>query len=194
MPHNRPSPDLDPQVEPTRSSGPAVLGISGYSGSGKTQLLTQLIPLLIDRGLSVSTLKHAHHRFDVDQPGKDSYRHRQAGAQQVLIASSQRWVLLSELADAPEPNLSDLLERLDPVDLVLVEGFKRESFPKIEVSRAAAGNPSLWQDPNFANDIIAVASTDPKPLACPRPWLDLDAPAAIADFILHALDLGHGST
>ncbi len=175
-----------------RPNGPAVLGISGYSGSGKTQLVTQLIPVLTNCGLRVSTLKHAHHRFDVDQPGKDSHRHRQAGAQQVLIASSQRWVLMSELAGAPEPGLGDLLKRLDPVDLVLIEGFKRETFPKIEVFRSEAGNPSLWQDPEFADDIIAVASSDAKPPACALPWLDLDKPATIADFIFQALDLCHG--
>lgn len=186
-----------PQPEPpscTGVSAPAVLGISGYSGSGKTQLLVQLIPELATRGLRVSTLKHAHHRFDVDQPGKDSHRHRLAGAQQVLISSAQRWVLMNELRGAAEPSLAELLLQLAPVDLVLVEGFKRESFAKIEVSRRAAGKPSLWQDPEFAGDIIAVASPDAKPQACTLPWLDLDDPTAIADFIISALGLAHGST
>jgi molybdopterin-guanine dinucleotide biosynthesis protein B len=115
-----------------------VLGIVGWSGSGKTTLLTALIPLLRARGLSVSTVKHAHHGFDMDRPGKDSYRHRAAGAHEVLVATAQRWALLHEV-DGPEPDLPALLSRLAPVDLVLVEGFKTHAFPKLEVHRPALG-------------------------------------------------------
>src|SRR3546814_9186396 len=118
-----------------------VLGITGWSGSGKTTLLADLIPLLVAQGLRVSTIKHAHHDFDVDQPGKDSYRHRAAGASEVLISSARRFALMRELRGEPEPGLAELLARLTPVDLVLVEGFKREAHPKIEVSRADPGKP-----------------------------------------------------
>ncbi len=171
---------------------PPVLGLAGYSGSGKTELVTKLVPELRARGLRVSTLKHAHHSFDVDQPGKDSFRHRQAGAEQVLIASAQRWVLMRALRGEPEPDLAALLAKLDPVDLVLVEGFKREPFAKIEVWRAAAGTPSLWRDPGFAASLVAVASPDPKPDDCPLPWLALDDPADIAGFIMQLMAETHG--
>ncbi len=173
---------------------PPVLGISGFSGAGKTELVTKLLPELRARGLRVSTLKHAHHSFDVDQPGKDSYRHRQAGAEQVLVASAQRWVLMNELRGAPEPDLSALLAKMEPVDLVLVEGFKREPFAKIEVWRAAAGTPCLWRDPDFSAHIIAVASPDPRPADCPLPWLALDDQAELADFILTQMQADHGAT
>ncbi len=155
-----------------------LLGITGWSGSGKTTLLTALIPLLAARGLSVSTVKHAHHDFDLDQPGKDSWRHRSAGAREVLIAAGRRWALLHENA-GPEPDLADLLGRLAPVDLVLVEGFKASPHPKIEVHRPALGKPPIW--PGRA-DIAAVASDAPLP-GCDRPRLDLADPAAIADWI-----------
>lgn len=171
---------------------PPVLGIAGYSGSGKTELVTKLLPALKAQGLRISTLKHAHHSFDVDQPGKDSHRHRLAGAEQVLIASAQRWVLMRELREAREPGLSELLTKLDPVDLVLVEGFKREPFAKIEVWRAAAGTPPLWQDPAFASAIIAVASPDPCPADCPLPWLALDDIQALTDFILTLMSGRYG--
>lgn len=173
---------------------PPVLGISGFSGAGKTELVTKLLPELRARGLRVSTLKHAHHSFDVDQPGKDSHRHRQAGAEQVLIASAQRWVLMNELRGAPEPDFSALLAKLDSVDLVLVEGFKREPFAKIEVWRAAADTPSLWHDPDFSAHIIAVASPDPRPSDCPLPWLALDHIAGLADFILTLMQADYGAT
>src|SRR4051812_13927869 len=114
-----------------------VIGFAGWSGAGKTTLLRRLIPVLVRRGLSVSTLKHAHHAFDIDQPGKDSWEHRQAGATEVLIGSANRWALMHELRGGPEPGLDDLLRRLSPVNLVLVEGFKRGSQAKIEVHRAA---------------------------------------------------------
>lgn len=132
-----------------------VLGLAGWSGSGKTTLLVGLIPELIASGLSVSTVKHAHHRFDVDQPGKDSWRHRDAGAHEVMIGSANRFALMHELRDAPEPSLDNLLARMSPVDLVLVEGFKSEAHPKLEVHRAANGKSLLWPgDPA----IIAIAS------------------------------------
>src|ERR687889_287819 len=123
-----------------------VVGLGGWSGAGKTTLLIRLIPELKRRGLSVSTLKHAHHAFDIDQPGKDSFEHRQAGAGEVLVASSTRWALVHELGGEPEPPLAALLKRLSPVDLVIVEGFKAYAHPKIEVHRAANGKPLLARD------------------------------------------------
>ena len=160
----------------------AVLGIAGWSGAGKTALITALIPALRQRGVSVSTIKHAHHKFDVDKPGKDSYQHRQAGASQVLVSSANRWALMTELRDEPEARLEDLLAQLAPVDLVLVEGFKSEDWvPKIEVFRMANGKDPLW--PQRA-EIIAVAkpAADALEDAAP-PALDLDQPEQIADFI-----------
>lgn len=156
-----------------------VLGIAGWSGSGKTTLLAKLIPALIGRGLTVSTVKHAHHDFDIDQPGKDSWRHREAGATEVLVASDRRWALMHEHRRAAEPPLAALLAKLQPVDLVLVEGFKREAYPKLEVWRAEAGKPPLHpEDPS----IVAVASDGP--IADPtRRRLDIDDIEAIADFV-----------
>lgn len=156
-----------------------VLGIAGWSGSGKTTLLAKLIPALIRRGLTVSTVKHAHHDFDVDQPGKDSWRHREAGATEVLVSSDRRWALMHEHRGAAEPPLAVLLAKLQPVDLVLVEGFKREAYPKLEVWRAGTGKPPLHpEDPS----IIAVASDGP--IADPaRQRLDIDDIEAIADFV-----------
>lgn len=157
-----------------------VLGLAGWSGSGKTTLLERLIPALTARGLTVSTLKHAHHAFDLDQPGKDSFRHREAGATEVMVASATRWALQHELRDAPEPSSRELLARMAPVDLVLIEGFKREGHEKLEVYRPELGKPPLWQaDPR----IVAVAA--PAPIAgCPLPQLQLDEIGAIADFVV----------
>lgn len=155
-----------------------VLGLAGWSGSGKTTLMVGLIPLLRARGLRVSTIKHAHHRFDVDQPGKDSWRHREAGAEEVMIASSQRFALMHELRGAPEPALPELLERMSPVDLVLVEGFKQEGHAKIEVHRAANGKPPLFPDDPA---VIAVA-TDEAMETGGLPRLDLNDAEAVADF------------
>ena len=155
-----------------------LLGITGWSGSGKTTLLTALIPLLAARGLSVSTIKHAHHDVDLDQPGKDSWRHRAAGAHEVLMATSRRWALLHENT-GEEPDLAALAARLAPVDLVLVEGFKASSHPKIEVHRPALGRPPIW--PKRA-DIVAVAADMALP-QCDRPCLDLADPTAIAAWI-----------
>ncbi len=123
-----------------------VIGFAGWSGAGKTTLIVRLIPELNRRGLSVSTIKHAHHNFDLDQPGKDSYEHRAAGAEEVLVASANRVALMRELRGAPEPSLAELLRLLKPVDLVLVEGFKRDPLPKIEVFRAANGKPPIYPD------------------------------------------------
>ncbi len=166
-----------------------VLGIAGWSGSGKTTLVLKLIPALLQRGVAVSTVKHAHHNFDVDKPGKDSWEHRQAGAREVLVASGRRWALMRELREEAEPPLTELLGRLAPVDLVLVEGYKREPHPKLVVHRAAAAGPPLWPgDP----DTVAVAcdsETAERVRADGLPALDLDDPDAIADFIVEQLEL-----
>ena len=170
-----------------------VFGLAGWSGSGKTTLLTRLLPALIGRGLRVSTVKHAHHEFDVDQPGKDSWRHRKEGATEVMVASSQRWALMHEHRGAPEPKLDTLLRQMTPVDLVLVEGFKGEDFPKLEVYRASVGKPLMY--PNQAN-IIAVAS-DQKLASCPLPQFNIDDVDGITGFILERCriePLLHGAT
>ncbi len=156
-----------------------VIGIAGWSGSGKTTLLTRLIPVLTGRGLSVSTVKHAHHAFDVDQPGKDSHAHRSAGATEVLIASARRWALMHELRGAAEPDLASLLRRLSPVDLVLVEGFKREAHAKIEVHRAANGT-----EPLFRTDAAVMALVADEDVAgSPLPRADLDDVEGAADLV-----------
>ena len=165
------------------------LGIAGWSGSGKTTLVLKLIPALLQRGVSVSTVKHAHHNFDVDKPGKDSWEHRQAGAREVLVASGRRWALMRELRGEAEPPLEALLARLSPVDLVLVEGYKREPHPKLVVHRAAVEAEPLWPgDPN----VLAVAcdrETAEAVQAGGLPALDLDDSAGIADFIIERLEL-----
>jgi len=156
-----------------------VIGLAGWSGAGKTTLMVKLIPCLIGRGIGVSTLKHAHHRFDVDVPGKDSWQHRQAGAQQVMVASGARWALMTELRGGPEPRLPELIARMDRVDLVIVEGFKRDAHPKLEVHRAANGKP--WMHPDMPG-IVAVASDTLPPYDLPR--AGLDEVEAIADLVL----------
>jgi molybdopterin-guanine dinucleotide biosynthesis protein B len=156
-----------------------LIGLAGWSGSGKTALLAKLIPVLIARGRTVSTLKHAHHAFDVDQPGKDSHHHRLAGAHEVLISSARRWALMHELRDEREPTLRELVPHLSPVHLVIVEGFKTDSHPKIEVHRSTVGKPLLYpSDPN----ILAIAS-DARPANVPLRWVDLDDIEAIADLV-----------
>src|SRR5881394_4077489 len=127
-------------------NGMKVIGLAGWSGAGKTTLLTRAIPHLLKEGLRVSVIKHAHHEFDVDVPGKDSWLHRQSGASEVLVSSTRRWALMHELRGAAEPRLQELLAKMAPVDLVLVEGFKREPHRKIEVHRAANGKPWLFPD------------------------------------------------
>lgn len=157
-----------------------LIGLAGWSGSGKTTLLTKLIPCLIARGHSVSTLKHAHHRFDVDHPGKDSFLHRTAGATEVLVSSAQRFALMHELRGAPEPNLRELLSLLSPVSLVIVEGYKTEAHPKLETHRAEVGKPLLAPgDPH----IVAIAADGPLPQAA-VPVMPLNDVERIADTIL----------
>jgi len=162
-----------------------LFGLAGWSGSGKTTLMKALLPELIGRGVTVSTVKHAHHSFDVDQPGKDSYEHRRAGASEVMVASAHRWALMRELRGAAEPSLEALIARMAPVDLLLVEGFKRHPHAKLEVHRPDNGKPLLCsEDPH----IVAVASDRPlDTIAVPR--LDLNDTPAIADFILRRLAL-----
>ncbi len=157
-----------------------VMGIVGWSGSGKTSLLVEILPLLKERGLKVSTMKHAHHRFDVDKPGKDSFRHREAGASEVLVVTSSRWVLMHESREESEPSIESLIERMTPVDLLLIEGFKTHPHPKLEIHRKSEGKSLLClEDPG----IVAIASDCPLPeLEIPR--LDLNDTQAIADFIL----------
>lgn len=159
-------------------------GIVGFKNAGKTGLMERLVTEITGRGFSVSTLKHAHHAFDVDQPGKDSYRHRDAGAHQVLLASRARWALMTELRGTQEPSLTDLLARLDPVDLVLVEGYKRDGHPKVEAYRAVTGNPLIARD----DPTIRAVATDTK-MEIDRPVFDLDDTKAIADFILAEVGL-----
>ena len=161
-----------------------IFGFAGWSGSGKTTLIEKLIPLFVARGLKVSLIKHAHHTFEVDQPGKDSYRHRHAGCTEVLVSSSRRWALVHELRAAPEPGIAELIEQLSPCDLVLIEGFKREHVPKLEVYRASTGEPLLHpQD----RDIVAIASD--QRLDTKLTQFDLDDAPAIASFILNHIEL-----
>ena len=159
-------------------------GIVGYKNAGKTGLMERLVTDITGRGFSVSTLKHAHHTFDVDQPGKDSHRHRVAGAHQVLLASGTRWALMTELRDHAEPPLADLLARLDPVDLVLVEGYKRDTHAKVEAYRAVTGNPLIARD-----DMTIRAVASDTPLDLDRPVFDLNDTKAVADFILSEVGL-----
>ena len=162
-----------------------IFGIAGWRGSGKTMLLTRLLPELIGRAISVSTMKHAHHEFDVDQPGKDSYEHRIAGATEVLITSASRWALMHEHRSEPEATFESLLPRLQPVDLILVEGFKRHAHDKLEIHRPSVGKPLLCSDdPN----IVAVAS-DTHLTGLAIPVFPLDDIAVIADFIIERCEL-----
>jgi molybdopterin-guanine dinucleotide biosynthesis protein B len=165
-----------------------IIGLAGWSGSGKTTLLVELVTLITGMGFTVSTVKHAHHAFDVDQPGKDSHRHRTAGANEVLVASANRWALMHELADAPEPDLDYLLGHMSPVDLILVEGYKHHAHNKIEVHRPALGQPLMAPtDPS----VIAIACDSPLAEADELgiAILDLNDPAAVAQFILTSCGL-----
>lgn len=157
-----------------------IIGLAGWSGAGKTTLATKLLPEIIGRGFTVSTLKHAHHAFDVDKPGKDSYVHRMSGATEVLVSSARRWALMHENRNAPEPHLSELLTKLAPVDLVLVEGFKRDPHPKIEVYRQANGKPFL----HLSDPAIRAVAADIPLSDCPLPVVHLDDVRAIADAVL----------
>jgi molybdopterin-guanine dinucleotide biosynthesis adapter protein len=156
-----------------------VIGLAGWSGSGKTTLITRVIPLLVARGLKVATVKHAHHGFDLDRPGKDSWLHREAGAGEVLVASSRRWALIHELRGEPEPPLGELLAKLGPADLVIVEGFKRHAHPKLEVYRASIGKPLLHPD----DDCIVAIATDAPLHHAPLPVLQLDDIGGIANVL-----------
>jgi molybdopterin-guanine dinucleotide biosynthesis protein B len=162
-----------------------VFGFAGYSGSGKTTLIEQLIPRLTARGLRVSIVKHAHHAFDIDRPGKDSWRHREAGAAEVLITSAHRWVLMHELRGEPEPDLATQLAQMSPCDLVLVEGYKFADVPKLEVHRPSTGKALLHpEDPN----IVAVAAD--APVRTTLPILDLNDYDAVAAFVVGHVGLG----
>lgn len=163
-----------------------IIGLAGWSGSGKTTLVCRLIPALVARGYRVSTMKHAHHAFDVDKPGKDSYEHREAGATEVMVTSANRWALMHEHRGAPEPTAEDLIPQMTEVDLLIIEGFKKEGHEKIEVFRRGVGKPLLAvEDPN----IVAVASDGPVP-EIDRPLLDLNDIEAIADFVVRHCGLG----
>ena len=159
-----------------------VFGFAGWSGSGKTTLIERIVPLLVERGMNVSLIKHAHHQFDVDQPGKDSWRHRKAGCREVLVTSAVRWALMHELQQGSELTLPDAIARLSPCDLVLVEGFKRSSIPKLEVHRSAVGKPLLYPgDPR----IVGLATDTPSQFAdSPISVLDLSNASRIAEFVI----------
>lgn len=158
----------------------AVFGLAGWSGSGKTTLVEQVVSHLVGLGYDVATVKHAHHHFDADIPGKDSFRHRQAGARQVLVSSAQRSALFSEHASSDEPDLPHLLQQLAPADLVLVEGFKKYPIEKIEIFRPSVGKPRLYPD----DDLVMAVASDEALDDCPLPVFDLSDIAAIADFII----------
>jgi molybdopterin-guanine dinucleotide biosynthesis protein B len=164
-----------------------VFGIAGHSGAGKTTLIEHIIPVLVQHGLKVSLIKHAHDRFDIDRPGKDSYRHREAGASEVLLTSAHRWVLMHESRNEAEPDMAAQLAVLSPCDVVLVEGYKRWPLPKLEVWRAATGKPPMYlDDPS----VIAIATDCPDTIPDPgeRDVLDLDQPAQIALWLLDTLN------
>lgn len=158
---------------------PKILALVGWSGSGKTTLLTALLPLLTAAGLKVSTLKHAHHEVDPDQPGKDSHRHRSGGAHETMLATGERFILFHDHHGVAEPELDTLIGRMAPADFYLAEGFKSATVPKLEIHRPALGKPPLWPD---WPDIVAVASDIPLP-DCDRPVLDLADAPAIAAFV-----------
>ncbi len=161
-----------------------VFGFAGWSGSGKTTLVEKLIPRFVGRGLRTSLIKHAHHNFDIDTPGKDSWRHRQAGASEILVTSSRRWVLMHELRGAKEPSFDEQVQRVSPCDLLLVEGFKFAPIPKLEVWRRETGEALL-----HPNDPHIVALATDTPVETKLPQLDLNDDAAICDFILRHLEL-----
>ncbi len=172
----------------TITSKPLV-GFAAYSGAGKTTLLIKLLPLLTARGIRVGMIKHAHHSFDIDKPGKDSYRLRRAGASQMLVASTRCEALITDKDEAREPDLDQLLSRLDhnALDLILVEGFKKVSFPKIEVFRGALAKPALFPEDS---SVIAVATDAPLTIPTSLPVLNLNDPGAIADFVCGYIETG----
>lgn len=162
-----------------------IYGVTGWKNAGKTGMMERLVAEISQRGFTISTLKHAHHDTDVDQPGRDSYRHRAAGAQQVMLSSPNRWALMTELRDQPEPSLADLLPLMTPVDLILVEGYKREPHPKIEAHRWETGRPLLVD----TNPTIRAVASNTVPQNLRVPSFDLDDIPAIADFILAEVGL-----
>jgi molybdopterin-guanine dinucleotide biosynthesis protein B len=163
-----------------------IFGLAGWSGSGKTTLMVGLLPELVARGLTVSTMKHAHHTFDIDRPGKDSYEHRAAGASEVMVTSARRWALMHEFKGAPEPPMDELIARMNPVDLLLIEGFKAHEHDKLEVFRREVGKPLLClKDAR----VVAVASDGEVPEAG-VPVIALDDVTAIADFVVGHCGLG----
>jgi molybdopterin-guanine dinucleotide biosynthesis protein B len=157
-----------------------IIGLAGWSGSGKTTLLAKVIPRIVAKGLKVSTIKHAHHGFDIDQPGKDSHTHRMAGASEVIVSSMRRWAIVHELRGDAELTLAKILDKISPVDLVIVEGYKREHHPKLEVHRAALGKPLIYPDDR---NVVAIACDAPLP-AARIPVLHLDEVDAIAEMML----------
>lgn len=161
-----------------------VFGLVGWSGSGKTELLVKLLPELKRRGFKVSTMKHTHHNFDMDKPGKDSFRHREAGAEEVMVASGRRWALVHELREDPEPDMDALIEQMTPVDLLLIEGFKRNNHAKMEVSRSETGKSLIATD----DDTIVAVASDMEIEGLTVPLLDLDDVTAVADFIVKYTD------
>lgn len=167
-----------------KNQNPPVFGFAGYSGSGKTTLIEQLVPRLVGDGLRVSLIKHAHHDFEIDYPGKDTYRHRLAGCQEVVISSDRRWALIAELRGAPQLSLEQILARLSPCDLVLVEGFKFDPIPKLEIHRPSLGKPLIHpNDPH----IVAIASDIP--LESRLPVYDLRDTVALAALVLDTVGL-----
>ena len=164
---------------------PRVFGIVGWKNSGKTTLIERLVREFVAKGFRISTIKHTHHTFDIDAPGKDSYRHREAGAHEVLVASTQRWALMHELRGAPEPSFAELLAHLAPCDLVLVEGFKFDAHPKIEVLRALGSNGRIADK----DETVCAIATDDPVLAGRHPALPLNDAAAIVEFICRRCDL-----
>lgn len=161
-----------------------IIGFAGFSGSGKTTLLEKVIPLLKARGLRIAVIKHAHHKFDIDKPGKDSFRHREAGAGEVLVVSGFRWALMHELVNEDEPSLEELCNRLSPCDLVLVEGYKYSEIPKFEVHRSETGHPYLYPDDN---NIIALVTDTRSEISLPQ--LDVNKPEQVAEYILNYFSL-----
>ncbi|QJR15068.1 molybdopterin-guanine dinucleotide biosynthesis protein B [Usitatibacter palustris] len=161
-----------------------LIGIAGFSGNGKTTLIEKLVPIFVREGLKVSLIKHAHHEFDVDKPGKDSHRHRQAGCTEVLVSSSRRWALMHELRSVSEPTLPELLSHFSPCDLVIVEGYKHADIPKVEVHRKDANSPTLH--PEDAN-VVAVATDEALPTKLPQ--FSIDDAEAIASFVIKHLGL-----
>ena len=161
-----------------------IFGVAGYKNAGKTGLMERLVTEITGRGFSVSTLKHAHHAFDVDHPGKDSFRHREAGAHQVVLSSGKRWAMMTELRETSEPSLNELISKMTPVDLILIEGWKRDDHAKIEAHRAETGNPLI-----APNDPTIRAIASDTTLKIDRPVFDLNDTKAIADFILAEIGL-----